>query len=74
MISTPACEIPTQRIEHIGLNFQYPYTPDAFRWLLRERRLAMSAPVVLPIIAELVRARKYLAGAGPLGSFYQLKP
>jgi hypothetical protein len=25
-------------------------------------------------IAELVRARKYLAGAGPLGSFYQLKP
>jgi hypothetical protein len=25
-------------------------------------------------IAELVRARKYLAGAGPLGSSYQLKP
>lgn len=25
-------------------------------------------------IAELVRARKYLAGAGPLGTFYQLKP
>jgi hypothetical protein len=25
-------------------------------------------------IAELVRARKYLAGAGPLGEFYQLKP
>ena len=25
-------------------------------------------------IAELVRARKYLAGAGPLASFYQLKP
>jgi hypothetical protein len=25
-------------------------------------------------IAELVRARKYLAGAGPLGNFYQLKP
>jgi DinB superfamily len=25
-------------------------------------------------IAELVRARKYLAGAGPLGSLYQLKP
>ena len=25
-------------------------------------------------VAELVRARKYLAGAGPLGSFYQLKP
>ena len=25
-------------------------------------------------IAELVRARKYLAGAGPLGSFYHLKP
>jgi hypothetical protein len=25
-------------------------------------------------IAELVRARKYLAGAGPLGAFYGLKP
>ena len=25
-------------------------------------------------IAELVRARKYVAGAGPLGKFYQLKP
>ena len=25
-------------------------------------------------IAELVRARKYLAAAGPLGSFYRLKP
>lgn len=25
-------------------------------------------------IAELVRARKFLAGAGPLGKFYQLKP
>jgi hypothetical protein len=25
-------------------------------------------------VAELVRARKYLEGAGPLGSFYQLKP
>jgi len=25
-------------------------------------------------IAELVRARKYLAGAGPLAGFYQLKP
>jgi hypothetical protein len=25
-------------------------------------------------IAELVRARKYLAGAGPLASFYRLKP
>jgi hypothetical protein len=25
-------------------------------------------------IAELVRARKYLEGAGPLGSSYQLKP
>ena len=24
--------------------------------------------------AELVRARKYLAGAGPLAAFYQLKP
>jgi len=25
-------------------------------------------------IAELIRARKYLAGAGPLAAFYQLKP
>lgn len=25
-------------------------------------------------VAELVRARKHLAGAGPLGAFYQLKP
>jgi len=25
-------------------------------------------------IAELVRARKYLAGAGPLGTSYNLKP
>jgi hypothetical protein len=25
-------------------------------------------------IAELVRARKYVAGAGPLAAFYQLKP
>ena len=25
-------------------------------------------------IAELVRARKYLAGAGPLGTSYQLRP
>jgi hypothetical protein len=25
-------------------------------------------------IAELARARKYLAGAGPLGKSYQLKP
>ena len=25
-------------------------------------------------VAELVRARKYLSGAGPLGSFYNLKP
>jgi hypothetical protein len=25
-------------------------------------------------VAELVRARKYLEGAGPLGRFYQLKP
>lgn len=25
-------------------------------------------------IAELVRARKYLAGAGPLGRYYELKP
>jgi len=25
-------------------------------------------------IAELVRARKYLAAAGPLGRFYKLRP
>jgi uncharacterized SAM-dependent methyltransferase len=27
-------EIPLQRGERIGLNFQYTYTPEAFRWLL----------------------------------------
>ena len=27
-------EIPLQRGERIGMNFQYTYTPDAFRWLL----------------------------------------
>ena len=30
-------EIPLQRGEHIGLNFQYTYAPDAFRWLLTEQ-------------------------------------
>ena len=25
-----------QRGERIGLNFQYTYTPEAFRWLVRE--------------------------------------
>ena len=30
-------EIPLQRGEHIGLNFQYTYTPEAFRWLLTEQ-------------------------------------
>jgi uncharacterized SAM-dependent methyltransferase len=30
-------EIAMQRGEHIGMNFQYTYTPDAFRWLLREQ-------------------------------------
>jgi uncharacterized SAM-dependent methyltransferase len=29
-------EIPLERGERIGLNFQYTYTPDAFRWLLSE--------------------------------------
>jgi len=29
-------EIALQRGEHIGLNFQYTYTPEAFRWLLAE--------------------------------------
>ncbi|SPE35755.1 conserved hypothetical protein [Candidatus Sulfopaludibacter sp. SbA3] len=28
-------EIPLERGERIGLNFQYTYTPDAFRWLLQ---------------------------------------
>jgi hypothetical protein len=28
--------IPVQRGERIGLNFQYAYTADAFRWLVRE--------------------------------------
>ncbi len=27
-------EIPLQRGERIGMNFQYTYTPEAFRWLL----------------------------------------
>jgi uncharacterized SAM-dependent methyltransferase len=30
-------EIALQRGERIGLNFQYAYTPDAFRWLLRDQ-------------------------------------
>ena len=30
-------EISMERGEHIGLNFQYTYTPDAFRWLLRDQ-------------------------------------
>jgi hypothetical protein len=30
-------EIPLQRGEHIGLNFQYTYAPEAFRWLLTEQ-------------------------------------
>ncbi|HXS98109.1 MAG TPA: L-histidine N(alpha)-methyltransferase [Candidatus Limnocylindrales bacterium] len=29
-------EIELQRGEHIGLNFQYTYTPAAFRWLLED--------------------------------------
>ena len=29
-------EIPLERGENIGLNFQYTYTPEAFRWLLTE--------------------------------------
>jgi uncharacterized SAM-dependent methyltransferase len=29
-------EISLQRGEHIGMNFQYTYTPAAFRWLLSE--------------------------------------
>ena len=30
-------EIPIQRGEHIGMNFQYTYTTEAFRWLLTEQ-------------------------------------
>jgi uncharacterized SAM-dependent methyltransferase len=30
-------QIPLQRGERIGLNFQYTYTPEAFDWLLREQ-------------------------------------
>lgn len=29
-------EIPLERGERIGMNFQYVYTPEAFRWLLSE--------------------------------------
>lgn len=29
-------EFPLERGERIGMNFQYTYTPDAFRWLLTE--------------------------------------
>ena len=29
-------EIPLERGERIGMNFQYTYTPDAFRWLLHD--------------------------------------
>ncbi len=30
-------QVPLQRGERIGLNFQYAYTPDTFRWLLRQQ-------------------------------------
>jgi uncharacterized SAM-dependent methyltransferase len=30
-------EMPMERGERIGLNFQYSYTADAFRWLVREQ-------------------------------------
>jgi uncharacterized SAM-dependent methyltransferase len=30
-------EVPLERGERIGLNFQYAYTPEAFRWLLSEQ-------------------------------------
>jgi uncharacterized SAM-dependent methyltransferase len=29
-------ELPLERGERIGMNFQYTYTPDAFRWLVSE--------------------------------------
>ena len=32
----PGETVMLQRGERIGLNFQYTYTPDAFRWLVRE--------------------------------------
>jgi hypothetical protein len=30
-------EIQLERGEHVGANFQYAYTPEAFRWLLHEQ-------------------------------------
>jgi uncharacterized SAM-dependent methyltransferase len=30
-------EIPLERGERIGMNFQYAYTPDAFRWLVTQQ-------------------------------------
>jgi uncharacterized SAM-dependent methyltransferase len=30
-------QVPLERGERIGLNFQYAYTPDSFRWLLRQQ-------------------------------------
>jgi uncharacterized SAM-dependent methyltransferase len=30
-------EIPLERGERIGMNFQYAYTPEAFRWLLNDQ-------------------------------------
>jgi uncharacterized SAM-dependent methyltransferase len=30
-------QVPMQRGERIGLNFQYAYTPETFRWLLRQQ-------------------------------------
>jgi uncharacterized SAM-dependent methyltransferase len=33
----PEREIPVQRGERINLNFNYTYSPEAFRWLLTER-------------------------------------
>ncbi len=30
-------EMPMERGERIGLNFQYSYTPEAFRWLVQEQ-------------------------------------
>ena len=30
-------EIPLERGERIGMNFQYAYTPEAFRWLLHQQ-------------------------------------
>ena len=41
---SPAEEIPLERGERIGMNFQYAYTPEAFRWLLPRTRRPGNPP------------------------------